>query len=160
MIIAEFADKYNVPPARVHRSVRSLGHKALARKLGIDPESQGEPNVENHALEATLEQGVRVTISQESSQFSYRVLDEEALYDWLRKEHGQDLLSDNEISHLLEYARYLFVLMKQEGVRPGEKVNLKTASGQGLTFEWEGVTKIERLLWRSGQIENKTFSSE
>jgi hypothetical protein len=67
MIIAEFADKYNVPPARVHRSVRSLGHKALARKLGIDPESQGEPNVEKHALEATLEQGVRVTISQESS---------------------------------------------------------------------------------------------
>lgn len=59
----------------------------------------------------------------------------EALYDWLHKEYGQDLLSEKDVSQLLAYAGSLFVLMKQEGVRPGEQVDLRTASGRALSFE-------------------------
>jgi hypothetical protein len=160
MIIARFADEYDVPPARVHRSVRSLARKALARKLGIDPERRSELDLESHALDATLEQGVRVTTSQGSSQFSYEVVDEEALYDWLRRQHGQDLLSDDEISQLLEYTRHLLVLMRQEDPQPGDMVDLNTKSGRTLRLEWEDVTEIERLLWRTGQIEQRTLSSK
>lgn len=159
MIIARFADEYDVPPARVHRSVRSLARKALARKLGTNPERRGELDLESHALDATLEQGVRVTTSRGSSQFSYEVVDENALYDWLRRQHGQDLLSDDEISQLLEYTRHLLVLMRQEDLQPGDRVDLSTKSGRSLRLEWEDVTEIERLLWRTGQIEHRTFSS-
>jgi len=65
------------------------------------------------------------------------VRSKEALCDWLRKEHGQDLLSENNASQLLTYARSLFALMKQEGVRPGEQEDLRTASGRALSFEWK-----------------------
>lgn len=111
-------------------------------------------------MDATLEQGVRVTTSRGSSQFSYEVVDKDALYDWLRIQHGQDLLSDDEISQLLEYTRHLLVLMRQEDLQPGDTVDLNTRSGQTVRLEWEDVTEIERLLWRAGQIDHRRFSAE
>jgi hypothetical protein len=64
-----------------------------------------------------------------------RIRRKEALYNWLRKEYSQDLLSENVVGPLLASARCLLVSMKKKGICPGEQVALRTASGRALSFE-------------------------
>jgi hypothetical protein len=157
MIIAEFAEKYDLPPARVHRSVRPLARKALARRHGIAPDRPGDVSPEPYDLDETLEQGIRVTTSQDSSQFSYEVTDEEALFDWLRDQHGQDLLADDEIGRLLDYMEFLLNMVVDEGIRPGGTLELETDSGEKYGIPWSKVEEMERILWRTGRIKHKTY---
>lgn len=159
MIIAEFAEKYDLPPARVHRSVRSLAREALKQRHGVDPERESDLDLEKYALDVVLDQGVRVTTSRGSTQFSYKVVAERVLYDWLRSKHGQDLLSKNEVHRLLEYVKPLLLLAKKEGTQPGDNLDLRTESGETLRLTWKHITEMERILWRSGQIEEKTLGS-
>lgn len=159
MIIAEFADKYDLPPARVHRSVRSLAREALKQRHGVDPKRESDLDLEKYALDVVLDQGVRVTTSRGSTQFSYEVVDGRVLYDWLRSKYGQDLLSENEVTQLMEYVKYLLLLAKKEGIRPEDNLDLRTESGKTLTLTWKHITKMERILWRGGWIEEKTLGS-
>jgi hypothetical protein len=157
MIIAEFAEKYDLPPARVHRSVRSLAREALARRHGIAPDRAEDISPEPYDLDETMDQGLRVTTSEGSSQFSYEVTDEQALFDRLRDEYGQDLLSDDEVGRMLDYMEFLLGVVVDEGIRRGGILDLETRSGETYRVPWEGIEEIEHLLWRSGRIEDETY---
>lgn len=159
MIIAEFADKYDLPPARIHRSVRSIAREALEQRHGVDPKREGDLDIEKYALDVVLDQGVRVTTSRGSTQFSYEVVDGRVLYDWLRTKYDQDLLSGNEVNRLMEYVECLLLLAKKENARPEDNLDLRTESGEELRLKWEHIAEMERILWRGGWIEEKTLGS-
>jgi hypothetical protein len=157
MILAKFAEEYDVPHARVHRAVRSLAHAALARRHGGDRSDPDEVSVEPHALDVTLKQGVRVTTSKGSAQFSYEVTDPEMLYDWLRDKYGQDLLDEEEVGRLLDYMEFLLNVVVDEGVRPGGTLELQTEGGKTYGIPWTSIEEMENILWRAGRIENETY---
>lgn len=69
-------------------------------------------------------------MSEGSSQFSYEVSYKQAHFDGLRRKHGQDLLSDDEIARLLDYMEFLLDVVVDEGVRRGGELELQTTSGE------------------------------
>ncbi len=95
--------------------------------------------------------------SEGSSQFSYEVTDEDALFDWLRHKHGQDLLSDDELARLLDYMEFLLDVVVDEGVRRGGELELQPMSGEKYGIPWDRVKEMERILWLTGRIDDKAY---
>ncbi|MCS3632474.1 hypothetical protein GGP55_003092 [Salinibacter ruber] len=85
--------------------------------------------------------------------------DEEALFSWLRHKHGQDLLSDEELARLLDYMEFLLDVVVDEGVRRGGELELQTTSGEKYGIPWDSVEEMERILWRTGRIDDKAYVS-
>jgi len=112
---------------------------------------------DKYDLDETLDQGVRVTTSDGNSQFSYEVIDAEALFNWLRHKHVQDLLSDDEIGRLLDYAGFLLKLVADEGIQPGGRLEFETEAGNTFRIPWNDVEEMERLLCRTGRSDDKTY---
>jgi hypothetical protein len=117
------------------------------------------------------DEGARVTTSDENSPFTYREkprpsgrginrtlrTDNEALFDWLRHKHGQDLLSDDELARLLDYMEFLLDVVVDEGVRRGGTLELQTTSGEKYGIPWDRVEEMKRILWRTGRIDDKAY---
>ncbi len=109
--------------------------------------SSQSPVKKNPALPCTDRRGINRT----------PMTDAEALFDGLRRKHGRDLLSDDEIARLLDYMEFLLDVVVDDGVRRGSTLELHTKSGERHGLPWDDAEEMERILWRTGRIDDKTY---
>ncbi len=52
---------------------------------------------------------------------------------------------------------FLLDVVVDEGVRRGGTLELETKSGEKYGIPWDSVEEMERILWRTGRIDDKTY---
>jgi hypothetical protein len=136
-----------MPPTRTNRTVRDLALRALAEKHDIPPEKRGQVDRAEYGIDQELPQGVRASKPEGQKRFTYDVTDPEALRRFLQAEHGQALLTEKEVSELLNYAEFLWEAAQEEG-----KWKLRTSRGGGPDLEHPFFEGLRHLLQKAGRI--------
>ncbi|CBH23642.1 hypothetical protein SRM_00721 [Salinibacter ruber M8] len=67
------------------------------------------------------------------------------------------MLSDDEVGRFLDYMKFLLDVVVDEGVQRGGELELQTTSGEKYGIPWDRVEEMERILWRTGRIDNRAY---
>jgi hypothetical protein len=149
MNLQQFCIEYGMPLTRTSRSVRERAVETLAEVHDLPGDRRDEIDLEAYGVDQVVGDFLRITKPEGQRRFSYEVIDPDGLARWLRNKHGADLLTERDLSLLLDFAEQFRRAVYGEG-----NWKLRSQDGSRYNPDYGPFKRLERILLRAGRIQD------